>query len=749
MTETVITSSVLILIVILLRTVFRGKINNRVRYGLWLIVAVRLIMPFSLAESSVSIMNFFGDLGDVYIPKAEGADAVGNDASLYESGVPYTVFADGTSGEAVPFAADKSRSETGNASENIEDTGINTATKITDGKKADGDSAKKIGSGISAGHVAKIIRLSVTAAMLIWFCVVNGVFYAGLRKKRKRVEYDAPLDVFVCGGLNSPCLFGIGKPSVYVTDEAARTKRSFELVALHELCHYYHGDMIWTVLRYVLLAVYWFNPLVWAAAALSKRDCEYACDEAVIRKIGGDRRFEYGKIIVDMIPEKRSGMLLVASTSMSSSGRALRSRIKFISGIPKNITAAVICTVIVIAAAAGCTFTSAEPRSDGDISSAVLTSGTALPKAARADIVSDLKGEEDIYIRVTDRSEEEKILFYMLPSGGGEAFAYMDKITEKPYETIGYIPEASEDVPAGTAECYYGERLSEFIESSRFSAVDISWENSSKQIKRSKNGSAFKAFTDAVSKLEPAFAGETDLGEVCGQASFFRENGGYSSRLKVCFYRRGERVLGQIFIEDYSGIVALITAEEQPPDAKALERAYYASVYAASDLFYAEDTEIFRLCAGHASAADVFGQTYESFGTDMFSEEFSELFEITGEMPQGYSEKSVGDIIVGLPNNGSASVIGGLLLWQNDGMTFRMGTGGEEDFSESPQSVGGTFCGKRCVYGKSGRVSRLSFEDSRGNIYTAIFDGEDSENTAAKIFGSIHIKSGPQTKIAR
>ncbi|MDE7290364.1 MAG: M56 family metallopeptidase, partial [Oscillospiraceae bacterium] len=51
MTETVITSSVLIFVVILLRTVFKGRIKNRVRYGLWLIVAARLLMPFSLVES--------------------------------------------------------------------------------------------------------------------------------------------------------------------------------------------------------------------------------------------------------------------------------------------------------------------------------------------------------------------------------------------------------------------------------------------------------------------------------------------------------------------------------------------------------------------------------------------------------------------------------------------------------------------------------------------------------------------------
>ncbi len=90
MTETVITSSVLIFVVILLRTFFKGKITNRVRYALWLIVAVRLLLPFSLAESSVSIMNFFGKAGssEIFREADESSEAykqppVGNSADAY------------------------------------------------------------------------------------------------------------------------------------------------------------------------------------------------------------------------------------------------------------------------------------------------------------------------------------------------------------------------------------------------------------------------------------------------------------------------------------------------------------------------------------------------------------------------------------------------------------------------------------------------------------------------------------------
>lgn len=63
MTETVISSSAIIFVVILLRTVFKWKMKNRVRYAMWLTVAVRLLMPFGLVESLVSIMNFFGKAG--------------------------------------------------------------------------------------------------------------------------------------------------------------------------------------------------------------------------------------------------------------------------------------------------------------------------------------------------------------------------------------------------------------------------------------------------------------------------------------------------------------------------------------------------------------------------------------------------------------------------------------------------------------------------------------------------------------
>lgn len=741
MTETVITSSVLIFVVILLRTVFKGRIKNRLRYALWLIAAARLLMPFSLAESSVSVMNFF--------VKAEPSEIFAEADGISEAyDIPSDGSIDDIAANAVPYEADGCGDEwevrhNENVPQNVTPVPETAAVKSSPAKK------------LSALDIARIVRRSVTAFMLLWFIIVNTVFYMGLRRSRKRIEYEAPLKIYICEKLMSPCIFGIVKPSVYVTEEAAREKRGLDFVVAHELCHYYHGDILWTALRYVLLSVYWFDPLVWLAALLSKRDCECACDESVILKFGEDRRFEYGKAIVDMIPEKRSGLLGIASTSMSSSGRVLRERIKFISRIPKNITAAVICTALAAVFTAGCTFTSASApeicEDTGNIE------GTTPPNdvIAAENTVSDLKGSDDLYVKVTDNSGTEKILFYMLPPAkGGEAFVYMDKVSSNPFSEIGYIPEVSEDVPAGTAAAkdYFGEKLAGFIESSRFSAADISCASGSdvivRHIKKSRSEDDFNKVRDALAAVEPVPADGSVISEdVCGEVVFLRENGGFSSKLTVSFRPCGDRVAGQIVIEDYSEIISLITAEKQPPAAEELEKAYASSRLAVSEWFYADGTELYKMCAGQAAGynakAASESRTYESFGTDIFSAEIAAKLDITGEIPENYIEKTVGDVIVGVPAEGSASLIGSLLLWQDGDMSFRLVSGSETDFSRNSGGISGTFGGNRCAYYNDGGKIKLVFENGSADIYTAVFEGKGTEahgDTAKKILGSIHMK---------
>ncbi|MDE5992861.1 MAG: hypothetical protein K2G87_07415, partial [Oscillospiraceae bacterium] len=365
----------------------------------------------------------------------------------------------------------------------------------------------------------------------------------------------------------------------------------------------------------------------------------------------------------------------------------------------------------------------------------------------------DLKGSDDFYVKVMDRSGAEKILFYMVsPERGGEAFVYMDKVSDNPYAEIGYIPQVSENAPAKTADGYYGEKLTEFIDRSRFSAADISCASGSdvivRHIKKSRSENDFNNVRDALAAIEPVPADESMISEeACAEVVFFRENGGFSSKLTVSFRSCGDRVAGQITAEDYSDIISLITAEKQPPDAAELEKAYSSSCLAVSEWFYADDTELYRVCVNQAAVynteAASENRTYESFETDIFSADIAAKLDITGEIPENYIEKNVGSIIVGIPAEGNSSIIGSLLLWQDNSMTFKLGMGSEADFSEAADGTTGTFGGNRCAYLNDGSKIKLVFEDGNADIYTAVFEGNGTENyedTAKKILGSIHMK---------
>ncbi len=244
MTEAVISSSILIAIIILIRTVFKGKLRSSVRYALWLIAAARLMLPFSLVQSPISVMN----AAETVISVNQADEIVKpTEAELY---IPESV-AEQTLNEASPMNVEKA----------------------------------------SPKEVRTAVRRAVTAVMLLWFCAVNVRFYLLLRKNRKTFSYDAPLRIYTTEKLASPCIFGLFRPCIYIPESSATDSEAVEYIVAHEVCHYRHGDLIWTVLRYVLPAVYWFDPFVWAAAVLSKRDCECACDEAEIKMLGEERRF--------------------------------------------------------------------------------------------------------------------------------------------------------------------------------------------------------------------------------------------------------------------------------------------------------------------------------------------------------------------------------------------------------------------------------------------------------------------------
>lgn len=331
-----ITSSILIVLIGALRPLLRGKIDPRAQYALWLLVAVRLLLPVNLFTSAYSALALL-DRGE------EPPQLV---QELGQTAIPVRTY-------------DNARAQ---VVEEYRQRGIEEAA-LTPGDLRDIDTqARERMSGPTLAELgAKLARpvwLGGAALMAGWFLLVNLGLRRKLRAARRLKGVECPLPVYLSDALPSPCLCGAVRPAVYVTSAAVESPNRLRHVLAHELTHYRQKDHWWALLRCVCLCLYWFDPLVWWAAALSRQDGELACDEGAIRALGEGERIPYGRTLVAMIAAGRTSLLQTATT-MAGGKRRVRQRIKLIARRPQTVIALALAAALIVGCAVGCTFTGA------------------------------------------------------------------------------------------------------------------------------------------------------------------------------------------------------------------------------------------------------------------------------------------------------------------------------------------------------------------------------------------------------
>ena len=342
MKELLLTSSVLILALTALRFLFRNSISRRLQYGLWLLVALRLVLPVTLLPSSFSVLSGAEALSQHW----EAAQtAVVSEPEAPETSTPHF--------EPVELPA-------------VSQTPQPDAPAAPDVPVVM-DAAAQPEPSLPWHQIAYGVWAGGTMVAALWLLAVNLRFRRQLRTTRRAVSVEgSPLPVYVTDAIVSPCLFGLFRPAVYLTPRALQSEESLRHVLTHELCHYRHGDHVWSLVRSALLAVYWFDPLVWLAAVLSRTDSELACDEAAIQALGVEQRLAYGKTLVDMVAVRRmpAGILCTATT-MTSGKRSLKIRLGRIIKTPKAALPAVVAVVVLAAVCVACTFTGADTVDPG------------------------------------------------------------------------------------------------------------------------------------------------------------------------------------------------------------------------------------------------------------------------------------------------------------------------------------------------------------------------------------------------
>lgn len=364
MIEWIISSTVLLAVLLLLRLCLKGRIGLRLQYVLWLLAAVRLLVPFSLGTSRLSVMNPVEHSDFYRAAVATEATTAPNVSAptVVEPDVPPILPSTGTSPAAPVRPADP----------------ITPVTPVTPVFPADPQPEPEESLWQRFGRIAKIVWVVGGAGMLLALAAVNLHLAARLKRSRTPLQTDSPLPVWQSNAVQTPCLFGLWRPTIYVTAETAADETVLRHCLRHEETHYRHGDHLWAVVRALCLAIHWYNPLVWLAAFCSKTDAELACDEATIRTLGESERAAYGRTLLTLTAAARPPVLAVATTM--TDGKRIKERIKLIVKKPKTAVLTLIAVIVIAAVAVGCTYTGAggETTSSEDDDPALTATASVL-----------------------------------------------------------------------------------------------------------------------------------------------------------------------------------------------------------------------------------------------------------------------------------------------------------------------------------------------------------------------------------
>ena len=329
MTQWIISSSILIFVVIGLRFLLRRRIRPILQYGLWALVLVRLLVPVQLGSTGFSLEN-----------AVEKAPVV-QQMELAEEVDHFVYHVDGTATGYYAYQPSIDRTEP---------EVYKPAPQVFTQQEA-----KRLTRMRDIKGLLEKVWLGGMAVFGLVFLLSNLRFALRLRKSQKAGN-AGNLPIFITDKVETPCLFGLLRPAIYLPPAVAAEQRHRDYSVAHEMTHFRHGDALWSVLRCVCLVLHWYNPLVWWAAILSREDAEIACDDATICALGEELRGDYGRVLVDLTCRKPTDLLQTATT-MTGSAKGLKQRIHMIVKRPKMAVYALICLILVASVTIGCTFT--------------------------------------------------------------------------------------------------------------------------------------------------------------------------------------------------------------------------------------------------------------------------------------------------------------------------------------------------------------------------------------------------------
>ena len=239
-------------------------------------------------------------------------------------------------------------------------------------------------------------------------------------------------NVYRCTDWSTPFVLGVLAPRIYVPETVS--EQDFPQVLAHERCHIRRWDHVWKPLAFLLLAVNWFNPVLWAAYVLLGRDMERACDEMVLKNATPSQRAAYSRALVACAAQPK----MAAVCPLAFGEVAVKERVKNVLNYKKPALWAVILLVVAAAIIGACLLTKPGYKNVGTLDAEKLF-------ALRTEYVGDNAAVSGILDALGFRAAGA--------AGDGQAYTYSFEVetASEPYGVVvryafaGALPQRTED----------------------------------------------------------------------------------------------------------------------------------------------------------------------------------------------------------------------------------------------------------------------------------------------------------------
>lgn len=296
------TVSVVIIAVLLARFLLR-KMPKKYSYILWSIVGIRMIFDLPFA-TNISVFNLFRGFAK-HTSTVETMLAGSHRTNL--QGATDLLNKTDTTGAA---AAHASRS-----------TAVEAMTHTLTTSQTVLGILGLLWLIVVALFVTYGIYSYVKCRLLVRTAVIARDITPDSHKKKNNVS------VWECDRIPSPFVLGIIRSRIYIPFRMPKQEQAYILA--HEECHIRRLDPLWKLIAFLLLAVYWWNPLVWIAFFYMVRDMEMSCDEAVIEQFGNEIKQGYSNSLLSFAMERHPYSFAPVAFGEGDAGRRIKNVLNF------------------------------------------------------------------------------------------------------------------------------------------------------------------------------------------------------------------------------------------------------------------------------------------------------------------------------------------------------------------------------------------------------------------------------------